>query len=95
MGPTKPAGRRGFEYICNFTDDCAKMKEAFNVNVAVAFLHNKIDDDIFLKAFPGHELIDAATGVPVTMKLKSSQYGLSQSPGLCHYTIGKGQLSIG
>ncbi|CAN0212989.1 unnamed protein product, partial [Laminaria digitata] len=48
---------------------------------------SKIDDDVFVKFAPGHELTDAAIGVPIVVKLKRSLHRALQSPAQWRDTI--------
>ncbi len=74
---------------------CQHDWPVYQVDVQVAFLQSKIQDDVFVKAAPGHDTNDMKTGEPMVMKLKRSLYGLSQSPALWYDTIDVALLGIG
>ena len=67
----------------------------FQLEVAVAALHFKIDNYIFVRSALGHLATDTKAGVTMAIKRKRSLCGLSQSPTLWLGTIDKVLLRIG
>ena len=44
--------------------------DIYTLAVKSAFLQSKIDEEVFVKQAPGYGVLEAATGIPMVMKLK-------------------------
>ena len=53
--------------------------EVLQLDVQTAFLNAEVQEEVYVRAPPGYEPLDATTGRPKVMKLKKGLYGLRQS----------------
>lgn len=53
--------------------------EVLRLDVQTPFLNASVQEEVYVKTPPGYESVDAATGLPRTMNIKKSLYGLRQS----------------
>ena len=59
------------------------------LDVKSAFLQSKIDEEVFVKQAPGYRILEAATGIPMVMKLKHAVYGLRTASRVWYLTRDK------
>ena len=67
----------------------------YMLDVKSAFLHSKIDEEVFVKQDPGYGILEAATGIPMVMKLKQAVYGLRTASRVWHLALDKALKTIG
>ena len=65
-----------------------KDKEMDQVDFDLAFLNAELDEDVYMKDFPGFETI-GPDGQAMVLKLKKSLYGLKQSPKNWNHMVHK------
>ena len=58
----------------------SKDWEVLQLDVETAFQNAEVQEEVYVRIPPGYESLDATTGRPEVMKLKTSLYGLRQSP---------------
>ena len=65
------------------------------LKVKSAFLQSKIDEEVFVKQAPGYGILEAATEIPMVMRLKQAVYGLRTASRDWHLTLDKALKTIG
>ena len=69
--------------------------DIYMLDVKSAFLQSKIDEEVFVKQAPGYGKLEAATGIPMVMKLEQAVYGLRTASRVWHHTLDKALKTIG
>ena len=64
------------------------------LKVKSAFLQSKIDEEVFVKQAPGYGILEAATGIPMVMKLKQAVYGLRTASRVWYLTLDEALKTI-
>ena len=59
------------------------------------FLQRKTYEEVFVKQAPGYGILEAATGIPMVVKLKQAVYGLRTASCVWHLTLDKALKTIG
>ena len=65
------------------------------LDVKRALIQSKIDEEVFVKQAPGCGILEAATGIPMAMKLEQAFYGLRTASRVWHLTLDKTLKTIG
>ena len=65
------------------------------LDVKIAFVQRKIDEEVFVKQAPGYAILEAATGITMVMKLKQAVCGLRTTSRVWHLTLDKVRETIG
>ena len=68
--------------------------DIYMLDVKCAFLQSKIDEEVFVKRGPGYGILEAATGIPMAMKLEQAFYGLRTASRVWHLTLDKALTTI-
>ena len=68
--------------------------DIYMLDVKRALIQSKIDEEVFVKQAPGCGILEAATGIPMVMKLKQAVYGLRTASRVWYLTLDEALKTI-